>query len=183
VGTWLQIIADLEVSQDEAGELAQKVLKWLVSREIVEAAPIKPFHESDEDGYPPGANAKSALDDPKVQERLYPGNTVLITLGRTVFHTYQGGFSLICEKCGAHNEDGESWHDAVGEWYDDRGPGILACETCGHSLPITQWQFDPPWGFGFLGFTFYDWPTLDQAFIDEITALLGHKTVYIYTKL
>jgi hypothetical protein len=132
--------------------------------------------------YAPGPNAVSILEDPS-ENRLNAGNPVSITLGRTVFHTYQSGFTLVCENCRAHNEDGDQWGEAVSEWYDDAGPGILACETCGHSLPITRWPFDPPWGFGFLGFTFWDWPSLDQTFIEEMATVLAHKVVYIYDKL
>ncbi len=182
MGTWLQIIADVEASQDESVELAQKVWRWLVSRGIIEPTPAPKLSDPDEMAYPPGPNATSVLEDP-AGDRLYPGNTVSITLGRTVFHTYQSGFALICEKCGTHHENGDHWGDAVSEWYEDKGPGILVCESCGHALPITQWRFDPPWGFGFLGFTFWEWPTLDQAFIDEIASLLAHKVVYIYDKL
>jgi len=182
VGTWLQIVADIEASENEAAELARKVSTWFVSKGIIAATPAPRLSTSDDIEYLPGPKAESVLDDPG-EGSLRPHNTVSITTGRTVFHTYQDSFSLICEKCGAHNEDGAVWAEAVGEWYDDRGPGILACEKCGFAQPITRWRFDPDWGFGFLGFTFRDWPSLDRAFIEDISTVLGHKIVYIYTKL
>jgi hypothetical protein len=41
---------------------------------------------------------------------------------------------------------------------------------------VDLWIYEPPWAFGNLGFTFWNWPQLKVDFVIELAKLLGHKT-------
>jgi hypothetical protein len=69
------------------------------------------------------------------------------------------------------------------EWYEQKGPGILACPHCGEERPITEWQHDPPWGFGYLGFEFWNWPPFEPSFVEAAAKQLGHRVILVEGKL
>ena len=62
------------------------------------------------------------------------------------------------------------------------GPGnLLPC--CRLPRSIVDWQHDPPWAFGDLGFEFWNWPQFTQAFVKEFEEELGSRVVHVYGKL
>ena len=69
------------------------------------------------------------------------------------------------------------------QWFQNSGPALLACPQCGASQAINHWQHDPPWGFGCLGFEFWNWPPLTEAFIQQIADLLNHRIIFVCGKL
>jgi hypothetical protein len=50
-------------------------------------------------------------------------------------------------------------------------------------MGLNDWRWQPPWGFGYLGFEFWNWPPLSQGFIAEVGRRLGHRTVLVAGKL
>lgn len=50
---------------------------------------------------------------------------------------------------------------------------------CGRVVGLNDWRWQPPWGFGYLGFKFWNWPPLAQGFIAEAGRRLGHRTVLV----
>jgi hypothetical protein len=42
---------------------------------------------------------------------------------------------------------------------------------------------DPPWGFGSLGITFWNWGELSDAFVAEPLAHLGHRVMLVTGKI
>jgi hypothetical protein len=58
------------------------------------------------------------------------------------------------------------------------GPDRNQCPHCGHSVGLNDWTWSPPWGFGYLGITFWNWPPVKSEFLAEIGDRLGHRTVH-----
>jgi hypothetical protein len=169
VGDTFQAIVDVEATAEEADELADRVLDWLV--EIGELDRVESAHRNE-----------ARVEGLEVVTR------------RTVFWSLTGEQELGCPSCGwttapegfgVEAADG-AWRDvlgeAVGTWYEG-GPDRLACLRCHHEAGLNDWHWSPPWGFGYLGFRFWGWPPFRPEFLAELAALLGHRTVHPYGKL
>jgi hypothetical protein len=68
--------------------------------------------------------------------------------------------------------------DAIERWADG-GPDTLACPRCGASGCLGQWRMQPPWAFGTMMLTFWNWPPLSEEFIRRVSNRLGHRIVTI----
>jgi hypothetical protein len=133
---------------------------------------------------PPGPNFEKAICETSDDSFLGLVTNGLASVAvRTVFHAGGNGFRIICPACQATAENIEGWGDAAQEWYDSNGPGILTCPRCGNVEPVTEWGYDPPYGFGNLGFTFWNWPPLKPSFVAEVSQRLGHRTVLVVGKV
>ncbi len=155
---------------------------WLIAEEIV-SPETKDCVLGADVGHPPGPQYTKATGraDPHLLG-LWSNGFAVITK-RTVFHSGQGGFELFCSACKSKFEPPGGWSDAVGEWFKRSGPGMLACPACGLSRPIVEWQHDPPWAFGDLGFEFWNWAQFTQAFVKRFEEQLGSRVVHVYGKL
>jgi hypothetical protein len=175
----IQIIADVEVSLEKAEASAECIIKWMIDIHAIAPPPI-----ASEEHY-----AVYSPRDYEIVSETWAGydlhglcsNEFEIHIDRQVTHTFQSEFELRCPNCQKDGSDGK-WSDAISEWHDERGIGMLKCVHCGNAQPVTEWTFDPEWGFGFLSFQFWNWPPLKKSFIKEFTERLGHKTVYIADK-
>jgi hypothetical protein len=192
MGSTFRTIVEPSASPQDAPALAKKVIHYLIERRI-----IRPERKS-EGGYPPGDNVAEALatwtprDRPghplPLEEILHDllrwsNNGVEEVVGRTVFHNFGAGLDVVrCPVC-VGNHVKANWGDAIDQWYagDDLAP--FQCPGCTEISPIIEWTFDPPWAFGHLGFTFWQWPPMKRAFIDQIAGILGHKVVVIAGKI
>jgi hypothetical protein len=196
MGDHFQVIVDRDATADQAKALAEQVLSSLVEGGIVLATPTD--CTLGEPGYPPGPRYHDAVTLPhayrigsegqRIREddltRILRTNGLEISTSRTVFHAGGYGCNVTCRACGTTRDDDDpAWGDALEEWYRGRGNGTLTCPRCGHSEPVTEWSYDPPWGFGHLGFTFWNWPPLKDEFVAEVGKLLRHRTVVVAGKL
>ena len=86
---------------------------------------------------------------------------------------------MVCSGCGERFEAPDEWGEAVGEWYETGAAGMVGCPGCGAGRAVTEWEYDPPWGFGYLGFEFWNWP----PFVEECGRRLGHRIVFVSGKL
>jgi hypothetical protein len=186
MGDWFQTIVDRDASLAEAPALGSAVRDWLIERRVIAANPADCVLGSKGIGYPPGTDFEQVLEAPEAPDRrtreLWT-NGFHVTVGRTVFHAGQNGLELVCQKCGTRSDGGELWGKAVDEWYAAKGPGLLPCSTCGNPEAVTDWTYDPPWGFGNLGFNFWNWPRLKTSFVAELSRRLQHRTVVVTGKL
>src|SRR5512142_1104587 len=166
MGDYFQVIADVEATALEAEPLAAATLAWLVATGIVRAEPTDCVLAGR--GHPPGPNHATAVieADPRLLE--WRTNGVEIITGRSVFYS-MGADQVTCPACGKitaltdeHGHPNDAW-DALSEvisaWFDD-GCGKHRCE-CGQSVELNGLAWSPPWGFGYLGFKFWNWPQLD----------------------
>ena len=171
-----QIIVDKEATLEEAEFLAQAIHAWLVEYEIVEETPVEDIHSIGE--YAAGRNYLQITTGQDVSESDNCGFDLTTT--RTVFHAGGNGGDPICPGCQMTATNHEQWISAVDDWQMG-GAGSLRCEHCGYTASITDWVFD--WGFGNLGFTFWNWPPLSDEFIAEFHARLGHEIVVVKGRL
>lgn len=183
MGDWFQSIVDPEATEAETPSLADRVLCWLIDEQIV-ASELTDCVLDESGGYAPGPAYVKATGAPDVHVLKLRTNGLEVVSTRTVFHNGGNGFELECTACKYRYEPGPGgWADAVGEWYDRAGPGMLACPKCQVARPVTEWQHDPPLGYGNLGFTFWNWPKLTNDFVLSVGKLLGHRVLHVVGKL
>jgi hypothetical protein len=177
---WFQTIVDVQATEEEAEALGASVLAWLVDSGIVEATCQD---VSAGGGHPPGARYATAVVEPDEDLHRPLNNGVHVITGRTLSSlTGLMGVSIVtCPDCQTAVTS-EYLVDAAFEWYAGAA-GTRACGGCGRVLGLNDWRWQPPWGFGYLGFEFWNWPPLAQEFIAEVGRRLGHRTVLAAGKL
>jgi hypothetical protein len=79
-------------------------------------------------------------------------------VGRTVFDNGGNGIELTCPECSTTFQPQDGWVDAVGAWFDGGDDARYACPSCGRDQALRDWTGPWPWGFGNLGFEFWNWP-------------------------
>lgn len=185
MGDWFETIADIEATPEEADRLGAEVLSWLVEQRIVMAEQTDCVLGSR--AHRPGPNYALATVEPdEVLHRLATNGFRVVT-GQSVFYS-MGVDRVVCPRCGAavvDHQDEESWDNfspIIDEWYGG-GSGVYACKSCGQSVGINEWGWSPPWGFGCLGFEFWNWPMLDPGFVAAVSNRLGHRIVQPCGKL
>jgi RNA polymerase subunit RPABC4/transcription elongation factor Spt4 len=183
MGDYYQIIVDPEASEEEAENLASSIIEWLIAEGIIERTQTDCVLGSDL-GFPPGPNCMKAVEADSSDHfvELWTNGLEVYT-GRTVFYHTGEETYLICTACERRAELSDEWNDAVMEWYEGKGPGMLPCPHCGAERAVTEWQYYPPWGFGCLGFKFWNWPLLDPSFIETLANKLGHRVLLVEGKL
>ncbi len=171
-----QTLVDREVAVDDAELHVRRVLRLMIDREIIEPSQDRCLPDPDAWGHRPGPNAASVVksgDDAVCRLQV---NGVSVTIGRTIFDSGRGQLTPRCPDCRTASEPGLPWLDALDEWFTRSGSGSLACDSCRGRNPVDLWIYEPPWAFGNLGFTFWNWPPLKVDFVLELSKLLGHKT-------
>lgn len=181
MGDSFHTIVDPEATEADAPELAGRVLNWLISEQII--IPERTDCVLGGDGYAPGPAYAKATGSPYPYLLQLRTNGLKVTSTRTVFDNGGLGFKIVCSSCGGRFEPPHGpWGDAVSEWYDRSGTGLLACPGCRAVQPITEWRHDPAFGFGNLGFTFWNWPPLLDSFVSAVGERLGHRVFVVHGK-
>jgi hypothetical protein len=183
MGTWFQTLADIDATIEEAPLAAAEIRDWLIEQKVIDPTPRHCVLDKNRVGYAP-LNYERVVDKPAGSDsdvRQLAVNGFEIEIGRKVFHTGQSGVTITCPACGAQCSD--NWAEAISEWLEAKSAGLLKCANCENESSITTWTFVPAWGFGNLGFTFWNWPPLKSSFLDEVRGRLAHRTVFIADKL
>lgn len=181
MGDWFQTLVDRDATAEEAPALAAYILQWLIKEQIVKPDATDCVLGG-EFGYPPGQNYSRAVDENGSGFLSMQTNGLEIIVRRSVIWSGQGEVELICSACGRFSPP-DRWADAIAEWHEGRGPGMLACPGCGASQSVAECPHNPAWGFGQLAFQFWNWPTLGPSFVDEITRRTEHRVVLVAGKL
>ncbi|WP_322749713.1 MULTISPECIES: hypothetical protein [unclassified Frankia] len=195
MGDSFEIIADVEATETETTALAATVVRWLINTDIIAAEATDCVLGADL-GYGPGPRHALALAEPDDYLSRLRTNGVTVTTGRTAFHPVQGELGpVVCPRCdqtmlledagtGATTKQWEVFSDAIGSWHNG-GPGDVACASCGQVGLLNDWRWigDWPFAFGFLGFTFWNWPRLSDAFVAQVAERLRHRVVVTRGKL
>ncbi|MFC0006501.1 hypothetical protein [Micromonospora siamensis] len=182
---WFETIADIEATPEEADQLGAEVLSWLVEQGIVAAEPTLCI--LGDHGHRPGPDYAAATVEPCDDLPGLATNGFRVVTGQSVFYS-MGVDQVVCPRCEAvvvDDQDRDSWSDfspVVDEWCMG-GTGVRACGHCGEPVGINEWRWSPPWGFGYLGFEFWNWPMLDPGFVAAVSNRLGHRTVQPSGKL
>ncbi|QSQ23048.1 hypothetical protein JY651_49535 [Pyxidicoccus parkwayensis] len=179
MGDFYQNIVVRDVSAEDAPRLAAKVRDWLVARRIIE--PELSDCSLSGLGHRPGPEYALAQEIPSEHVLHLATNGLQIEVGRRVFHNLQP--ELTCRVCGARFEPGDDYHDAVSTWFEGDDAVSFACPACHVSGRLTDWDGESPWGLSELGFTFWNWSTLSERFIRELSEQLGRRTLIVRDKL
>ena len=197
MGDTYEALVDADATAEEATQLAVRVVEMLQRRGIIAGERTDcVLGGADGTGYPPGPHYEDAVEPhvhndscrgrPHLDVRQLWTNGLAVDVGKRVFYSMTGETAVVCSACQTRSEMEpfpDALHEAINEWYAGTGPGQFACPHCGARAPITVWTWDPPWAFGYLGFTFWNWPPLSVTFIQDVSAVLGHRTVVVRGKL
>ena len=183
MGDWFQTIVDPTISEGEALTRGFRVREWLVAREVLDSTPRDCALNGDGMGSPPGRRWREAVLDPEPLFLQLRTNGMAIVAGpRTVFDAGQGSHQLTCPTCSRRREFTAPVGEAIGEWWEG-GVGTLECAACGTNSSVVTWSFDPPWGFGRLGWVFWNWPRLAPEFVKQIEDFVSTRLVFVAGKL
>jgi hypothetical protein len=186
MGDFFQVIVDRDAGESEAASLAEAVLDWLTSEEIVEADATPCLNGLDDLGYAPGPKMESWVPDADQarQTRSLRTNGLELVTDKTVFWSVSTEYEAVCPNGHAHVPP-EDWLDLAGEWQADGGPALMECPTCHGSFSVTEWDFGHGFAFGYLGFRFWNWPfPLAGELIQGVAKLVApHRVALVYSKL
>src|SRR5262249_42322437 len=100
VGEYFEIVADIDAGEQEAQQLADAVVRWLIGCGIIDADPTDCVLGATA-GYAPGPRYQAAVARPDDHFLGLRTNGVEVTVGRTVFHPIQGETGpVVCPWCG-----------------------------------------------------------------------------------
>jgi hypothetical protein len=155
-----------------------EILAWLISVDIVKPT-LSDCVLGSNAGYAISNGAKHISTEPELLPFEIRANGLEIIKERQVFHTGQNGIEeLICPNC-KQDIAIEDW-DFLSEWGNNKSNN-LTCPLCNVATDIHQFKFTPEWGFSDLGFTFWNWPSLSDSFIDDIKQKLGCDIDLVHT--
>ena len=181
---WFQTITDIDVGPAEAEQVATAVLEWLIASGIV-VAELTDCAVGD--GHAPGSNFGNAVREADPRLLGLQANGMKVITGRTVFSSMDAD-RVTCPHCRSAIDlhDGQdAWNQlsaTINGWYEGE-QGSTACWVCGRAVGLNNWEWDPPWGFGYLGFQFWNWPPLEDRFVNDVARRLGHRVVLPRGKL
>ncbi|MER6997660.1 hypothetical protein [Streptomyces sp. NPDC000410] len=190
MGDYFERIVDVEVTAEEAGPLAERMVEWMVSEGLLtrEMSGDGMYSRKVEEGYVPGPNWQRTAHD--WGSDWIPG-PVAVIVGRESHIGGQGEIepeSATCPRCETKTviidypeefeADDEVWQPFQGgiDAWKEAGEGSAACSTCGEAVPVTEWQWSSGFDLGALAFEFWGWPPLDVDFLAEFGRQLGHRT-------
>jgi hypothetical protein len=189
-------LVDVDATPEEAGAIAQRVLDRFRELGLItgEANPDCVLGGS---GYQPGPLIADSYPLDEHETPFWKMRTcgVEAEVGRS-FNGWALNIAkgLTCPACGAEINYGldrsflKTIHDGMQEWLDKPDPALILCPKCMTRRPITEWQCDPPLGFGNVAFTFWNWPPLELAkwkidIAATVRAITGHTIVQTYGRI
>lgn len=197
MGDTYQTIVDRDAGEDDAEALAARVVDYLIGRGVV--APTcadNMLGGGDRMAYSPGPLAEDAVEAqihdearhglPHLDVHETRPNGLAVNVGRRVFYSMMGEQAVVCRSCGSRvalDAFSPALDAALDEWIAGTAAGRFACPLCGTDDPISDWNWDPPWAFASLGFTFWNWPPLSHDFVRDLANLLGHRLVVVSGKI
>jgi hypothetical protein len=188
MGDRFQNIVDVEASDEQAGRLGERLLRWLIESGIVVGTPSDNVL-GPELGYGPGPRCTAAVtvfDDGLL---TLSTNGLEVIDDRNVYHCGQNGVGPVkCPWCGERDvlEDPETyrmskrWNDlsaAFNRWLAG-GDGELDCLHCRRVVGLKEWRWEEPvYAFGSLGVRVWNWPPLTKTFVADVARVLGHQVL------
>jgi hypothetical protein len=200
MGDYYQTIVDVEVTEEDSPQLAERIVAWLHDEGVIDRQRTNQRYTTGTN-YLFGPRATEVVQDAAYFLGDYAGSVArndvspndplvfnvwvnVITHRSLVWNT---AVSLECLACGAKTGDWDgrcvmkevfdTWVHSAADW-GDGGEGLFSCPDCGHVLPVTEWkQGDCQWGFGNLAFWFWNYGLLKDEFVEEFGRRLGHRIV------
>ncbi|WP_282076131.1 hypothetical protein [Maribacter aquivivus] len=168
--TFISIVSE-KTKQSDSKRIAEKVLRYLTENRIVKSELTDCVLSGN--GHEPAENFISILENPNNGLLELSVNGLQILTERQVFDNGGNGLDgVLCPNCGG-NQIEENWGNALENWQDKTQSDNFKCSNCSLEFPITAFQFEPKWGFGNFGITFWNWGELKSEFIIEIESVIG----------
>ncbi len=177
---YYQIIVDRDATEADTAALAERALEWLADEQIVEAAPTPSVPSGL--GRRPAEAWQSAIVEIDEYFLELDVNGVEAVCGRRVFDAGDFAVRPYCPRCNKPGAADARWRTAVEAWRAGDDAATLSCPHCGAHAPLVDWRHDPPIGFGNLGVVFWNWPSLNREFIEQLARVLGHRVVLVEGK-
>jgi len=155
-------------------EIHKKVISFLIDRNIIDK------------NLNPGDNVDSVLIQNKGIFKQLACNQlqVINSNSRQVFDSGSNDVErIVCPSCDENIIDRIDWITAIDNWYLNSGENKIDCPNCFYVDSIQHYIFDPAWGFGELGFVFWNWPEFKNSFIKEIGELINSKFKVVHGKI
>ncbi|WP_299260454.1 hypothetical protein [uncultured Aquimarina sp.] len=169
-------IVPLNVKSHQSKELANKLISYLQQHKIIEKEVSGTIFGRS--GYKVGMNYRDIVQDNSNCDIKSIDGLEVIVGRRTVFDNGGNGLEQVnCPKCN-FNTIATNWTDALQDWFNG-GDGTIQCENCKEHTSIIEYDFQPKWGFGELGFIFYNWPKFKDVFIKQIEEVLDKEVLVI----
>ena len=169
------------VDKHHANELIDKIINHLSDEGIIQNELTDCVLANK--GYQPGDNVRSAIDGNDFGFQDLRTNGLEFTNAREVFHNESNGLDRItCPECQTNIIDTD-WGQALEEWTNETGNDKVTCPNCNSVNSITEYRFQPSWGFGNMALTFWNWPNLKDEFVNDLEALIERKIKIIYGRL
>ena len=178
------MLADVDATPEEAGELSERVVNEFRKRGIITGNATADCVYGGV-GFRPGPQISNIYKLAEHEGEFW----TLITSGVEV-RTERGfnmwalaavfeGFN--CPKCRSKVdplEDKFGLGDALNNWLDNTATeSDLICPQCSKKTPLTKWECRPPLAFSNLAFTFWNWPPFDlDAWQIDIATLVEDLT-------
>ncbi|MGW4799716.1 hypothetical protein ACWEPC_45600 [Nonomuraea sp. NPDC004297] len=190
MGDYFERIVDVEVTGEEAGLLADRMVDWLVSEGLItrETSSDGMYSLQVDVGYEPGPNWARAVADSSDPSWI-PG-PVAVIVGRDSHVGGQGmseADSATCPRCDtttviidypneweANQQVWQPFSDGIDAW-KETGEGSVTCSSCEASVPVTEWLYGSGFALGALAFDFWGWPPLGVSFHAELSEQLRHR--------
>ena len=178
--TFITLVPD-NVNNLQVQELANKILNHLTQKGIVKNGLTECTLGNK--GYEPGDKFMSVIDENDLGLQDLHTNGLEMKKTKEVFHNGSNGLDEInCPNCKTNIIDSD-WGQALDEWTNETGKDKITCPNCKSVNSITEYKFEPNWGFGNLALTFWNWPSLKEGFIKDIEKLIERKIRIIYGRL
>lgn len=174
VGDYFQWIAAIDVRAEDADRVADHLLDWLWSQEVVVRELSPCLLSRTELGYMPGSRFLRAVAEPDDHEPWAGG--VELVHSKRVFHPMQGVLDPIrCPVCGQEVEFTALETPMMSWWESNDGPS--ECPHCGSTVGINDWLWASQFAFAYLGLEFWNWPALSPDFVDQVGQRTGSRVV------
>lgn len=163
--------------------MARKILRWLVTLDVVEPELSTCGRSGNRMAYAIAPGARKVVEHPELLPFGQALNGLEIVTKRCIY-TPLDDFAeeAGCPEC--RKEIGEALFDSLEEWMPRHTDNFI-CPLCRHEDDINGFLFLDPCGFSDLGFIFNDWLAagFKQRFIDEFAARLDRPVSWVKVRL
>ncbi|MGM0558584.1 MAG: hypothetical protein ACQEVA_19520 [Myxococcota bacterium] len=121
----------------------------------------------------PGSHWQAAIVECDETFLELDDNGVVGRIQRRIIDPGEFRASVICPECLEPRAFDEQWTRRGRRWIDQDGSTDLSCPKCSAVTPVQDWAYAPPVGFGNYSVTFWNWPSINREFINQLQQVVG----------